>query len=464
MTLEDVRRRLPVVSALPKSQGRGFVPGKGDNASTPKLAVWEFTLACDQHCIHCGPRAGQRRPDELSTDEALALVRDLAQLGVGEVVLIGGEAYLRNDFILVIREIRRLGMTATMTTGGYNLSLARAHAMVEAGIQSVSISIDGLQTSHDRVRNTADSWEHAFAALRNLRAAGAKVAANTQINVWTRNELPALLELLHAEGIHAWQLQITVPHGHAADHPEMILQPYMYGELFETLERVVDRCEQLGITFWPANSLGYFGPYEHKLRRRQRPRTGHYSGCEAGASTMGIEANGAIKNCPSLGTEVNIGGSWREHGVAKLWRQARAMTALRNRTVEDLWGYCRTCYYAALCMGGCTAVAEPVLGRPGNNPFCIHRALDLQTQGLRERIELVREAPPIGFGTPLFRVIREPLDPEQRATQGPVAIEEPRVSRLEAWEGPGWPVGSDSGRPVGSDSGRPVGSEPTTSA
>ena len=301
MTLEDVRRRLPVVSELPPSRGRGFIPGKGSNASTPRLAVWEFTLACDQHCLHCGPRAGKRRPDELSTEEALALVRDLADVGVGEVVLIGGEAYLRHDFLLVIREIRRLGMTATMTTGGYNLTPARARAMVEAGIQSVSLSIDGLQQSHDRVRNTKDSWTRAFAALRNLREAGCKVAANTQINVWTRHELLPLLSLLAAEGIHAWQLQITVPHGHAADHPEMILQPYMYPELFETLDQVVDRCEARGITVWPANSLGYFGPYEFKLRRRQRPRTGHYSGCEAGASTMGIEANGAIKELSQPG-------------------------------------------------------------------------------------------------------------------------------------------------------------------
>lgn len=361
-------------------------------------------------------------------------------MGVGEVVLIGGEAYLRNDFILIIREVRNQGMSATMTTGGYNLSVARAEAMVEAGIQSVSFSIDGLEESHDRVRNTKDSWKRAFGALRNIRNAGAKVAANTQINVHTRYELLDLLELLHAEGIHAWQLQITVPHGHAADHPELILQPHMYGELFETLDRVVDRCDELGITFWPANSLGYFGPYEQKLRRRQRPRTGHYSGCEAGASTMGIEADGSIKNCPSLGTAVNIGGKWRDHGVAKLWREAREMTSLRNRTVDDLWGFCRSCYYAELCMGGCTAVAEPVLGRPGNNPFCIHRSIELQKQGLRERIELVRKAPPIGFGTPLFRVVREHIDPELRAEHGPVATEEPRVSRLEQWEGPGYDV------------------------
>jgi MoaA/NifB/PqqE/SkfB family radical SAM enzyme len=43
---------------------------------------------------------------------------ELKELGCGEVVLIGGEAYLRNDFILIIRAIREAGMSCTMTTGG----------------------------------------------------------------------------------------------------------------------------------------------------------------------------------------------------------------------------------------------------------------------------------------------------------------------------------------------------------
>ena len=46
----------------------------------------------------------------------------------------------------------------------------------------------------------------------------------------------------------------------------------------------------------------------------------------------------------------------------------------RHRTLDDLWGYCRECYYAETCMAGCTATAEPLLGRPGNNPYCLHRA------------------------------------------------------------------------------------------
>jgi radical SAM protein with 4Fe4S-binding SPASM domain len=361
-------------------------------------------------------------------------------MGVGEVALIGGEAYMRNDFILVIREIRKAGMMATMVTGGYGMTKDRAAAAVEAGIVSVSVSIDGLQESHDRVRNTPDSWDRAFRALQYLREAGSRVTVNSQINVWTRHELMDLLELIAAEGVHAWQIQITVPHGNAADHPEILLQPHMMLELFETIDKVLDRAADLGVKIYPGNSLGYFGPYEYKLRRHQMAKTGHYPGCQAGTSAIGIESNGLIKGCPSLGGETNIGGNWRDQGLEFLWSSTPQLTSIRQRTVDDLWGYCRECYYADICMGGCTAVSEPVLGRPGNNPFCHHRALEMDRQGLRERIEFVRKAPDIAFGTALFRVVREHKDPELRRRHGPVEIEEPRTSRLEEWMGPGRPL------------------------
>src|SRR5262245_64580364 len=75
-------------------------------AFVPVHAVWEITLACDPKCQHCGSRAGKRRSEELNTDECLDLVRQLAAMGTREVTLIGGEAYLRRDWLQIIRESR----------------------------------------------------------------------------------------------------------------------------------------------------------------------------------------------------------------------------------------------------------------------------------------------------------------------------------------------------------------------
>ncbi|MCB9703138.1 MAG: radical SAM protein [Myxococcales bacterium] len=437
MSLEKMRRRLPVVTSLPRSGSRKVLPLAPGELHRPRLAVWEFTLACDQRCLHCGPRSTVRRPGELSTEEALALVGELAAAGVGEVVLIGGEAYLRDDFILVIRAIREAGMACGITTGGYNLTPARAEAMAEAGVQSVSVSIDGLERSHDHVRGRPNSWRRAFQALANVRAVGIRAATNTQVNQLTRTELVALAELLAPAGVKAWQIQITVAHGNAADHPELLLQPYMMEALYGELERTLDRCDALGIAVWPANSVGYFGPLEHRLRARSG---GHWGGCSAGTSVVGIESDGAIKSCPTLGGPSNTGGHWREHGLEAIWSRAPEIRYNGGRTLDDLWGYCRECYYAETCMAGCTAATEPLLGRPGNNPYCFHRAEELGRQGLRERIEQVAPSGGQGFDNGLFRLIREWIDPARRESEGPVSIDEPRVSRLVEPSGPGRPV------------------------
>src|SRR5690606_7361558 len=139
----------------------------------------------------------------------------------------------------------------------------------------------------------------------------------------------------------------------------------------------------------------------------------------------------------------NLGGSWREHGLRALWERSPEIGYTRRRTLDDLWGYCRECYYAETGMAGCTATAEPLLGRPGNNPYCLHRALEMDRMGLRERIEPVREAPDVPFANGLFRLIREPKDPARRDDPGAVRVEEPRVDRCVEPYGPGRPVGGE---------------------
>ena len=75
-----------------------------EHDAPPSIAVWEITLRCNLGCCHCGSRAARARPDELSTTEALDLVRQFADLGLKEVTLIGGEHHAQHthnmDFFL----------------------------------------------------------------------------------------------------------------------------------------------------------------------------------------------------------------------------------------------------------------------------------------------------------------------------------------------------------------------------
>ena len=128
----------------------------------------------------------------------------------------------------------------------------------------------------------------------------------------------------------------------------------------------------------PGNNIGYFGPYESMLRAGF-PR-GHMGSCGAGCSTLGIEADGAIKGCPSLQTDPWTGGNIRDASLRDIWERSAPLRFMRDRTVDDLWGYCRTCYYADVCRAGCTWTGFSLFGKPGNNPLCHHRALEMHAR------------------------------------------------------------------------------------
>ncbi|HEY2512997.1 MAG TPA: radical SAM protein [Polyangiaceae bacterium] len=378
-----------------------------DRRARPIYAVWEITLACDLACRHCGSRAGRDRPDELTTAEALDLVEQMADLGVKEVTLIGGEAYLRADWLDLIRALRRRNILVSTTSGGRGLTPEIIAQAKEAGLQAASISIDGDEATHDRLRGVAGSYRAAFAALHALRAAGVRSSCNTQINRLSVPLLDGILDAVAAAGVTSWQVQLTGPIGRAADEPEILLQPFDLLEAIPRLAAVKQRGEKMGVRMYPGNNVGYFGPYESVLRGHYF--RGHGGSCGAGRATIGIEANGAIKGCPSLPTTPYTGGNIRDASLRDIWERAEPLRFTRERTTEDLWGYCKTCYYAEACLAGCTWTSHATLGKPGNNPFCHHRALEMQRMGKRERLVPVEAAPgePFDFGR--FAIVEEDL-------------------------------------------------------
>jgi radical SAM protein with 4Fe4S-binding SPASM domain len=402
------RRRLPIAPSAPGPRLGLPLDGEArpiDRAYRPILAVWEITLACDLACRHCGSRAGRARDVELSTAECLDVVDQLAELGVFEVVLIGGEAYLRDDWCEIVARIAARKMSPLITTGGRGMTRARAEQAARAGLASASVSLAGVGETHDRQRGVPGSYAAALEALAHLRAAGVGVSVNTQVNRLSLPELPAILETLIAHGAHSWQVQLTVAMGRAADEPELILQPHDLLELFPVLDRLADRCREADVVLWPGNNVGYFGPYESKLRGTL-PR-GHMASCGAGLWGLGIESDGTVKGCPSLATASWAGGNVRESRLVDIWERAAPLRHNRERTVDSLWGFCRSCYYADVCKGGCTWTAESLLGRPGNNPMCHHRALEMARAGKRERLVQVASAPGVPFDMGRFELVVE---------------------------------------------------------
>ncbi len=391
----------------------------------PIYVVWELTLACDQPCTHCGSRAGEARPREIERARALEVVKELAAMGAEEVVLIGGEAYLHSAFIDVVVALRDAGIRPTMTTGGRGVTPELARAMKAAGMFSVSVSVDGLESTHDLMRACRGSFASATAALDALHAANIPVAANTNVNRLNARDLEGLYEHLRAHHVRSWQVQLTAPLGRAADRADMLLQPWDLLDVMPRIAALKKRAFGDGVLVMPGNNLGYFGPEEALLRSDSEGGSDHFQGCAAGRFVLGIESDGAVKGCPSLQTKHYVGGNLHEKSVASIWTDAAVDSPLaftRARTKDALWGFCATCAFAEPCMGGCTFTAHAIMGRPGNNPYCSYRARAMARDGLRERLVPAERAPGEPFDNGRFEIVVEPLDAPDVRPERPLEL------------------------------------------
>jgi radical SAM protein with 4Fe4S-binding SPASM domain len=271
-----------------------------------------------------------------------------------------------------------------------------------AGVQAMSVSVDGTESTHDRLRGVSGSWRKCMEAIEHIRDAGMDPLANTQFNRLNLPEVESIADSLLDARVTMWQVQLTGPMGRAADQPDWLLQPYELLDLMPRLAQAATRAQARGCVVHAANNLGFYGPHEQQLRH------GHWQGCSAGVYTLGIEANGAVKGCPSLPSGPYVGGNLSETPLAEIWRDSAPLRFARERDTSELWGFCKSCYYKDVCKGGCSWTAHTLLGRRGNMPYCHHRAIELQQAGLRERLIQVEKAPgePFDFGR--FELVTEP--------------------------------------------------------
>lgn len=201
----------------------------------------------------------------------------------------------------------------------------------------------------------------------------------------------------------------------AADHPDWIVEPYEVPAIVDTLagiQRQAAETARPGETVFnviAGNNIGYFGPHELALRSIPGLEEEHWRGCRAGQELIGIESDGTIKACPSLPTASYAEGNVRDLSLETLWAGPGPIAFARDRTADELWGFCGGCYYADVCRAGCSFTAHATLGRRGNMPFCWHRATALARRGIRERLVHREAAPGLPFDHGRFDLVEEPL-------------------------------------------------------
>lgn len=328
--------------------------------NTLRMIAWELTRACNLACRHCRAAATPCvPPGELSTDEAFAVLDDIASFAQPTIILTGGEPLLRADLFDIARHAAGLGLRAVTATNGALLDQAAVRRLLDAGVRRISVSIDGKDAaSHDALRGVPGAFDASLAGIAAARAAGLGFQLNTTITTDNAGQLPAIYDLALRLGAAAYHVFLLVPTGRAAAMRGLELDAPRYEAVLNWLaDRVADSPMEIRATC---------APHFYRILRQRRIAT-HARGCLAGQSFCFISHLGDVQPCGYFDLQV---GNVRRQRLREIWENAALFRQLRDHKAYG--GKCGSCEYVRVC-GGCRARAYEATGNPlAPEPFCAY--------------------------------------------------------------------------------------------
>lgn len=329
--------------------------------------VWEITLKCNARCLHCGSSAGEARENELTTEEALSICDQLAEIGCKDVNLIGGELFLRPDWQEIIKRLTEKNVGVSIITNGIALTEDKIDFLAGTGLKTLGISIDGgISETHDHIRQVQGLFNKIFNTMEYVERAGIRAVAITTLNKLNISELAQLRERLINSPFKAWQIQLAAPIGRMKNDLFLDWFEYYISGLFFAQSRITVPKEQLAIT-----CLHDFGYYSKVIP--QHTSYTKWTGCSAGKGVLGIRSDGKVQGCLSIYQDEFTEGDLRKQSLKEIWN-SRKLCRWNNRINRylSLKGFCKKCEYGLVCLGGCSDIAYSLTGKVGENPQCYH--------------------------------------------------------------------------------------------
>ena len=260
----------------------------------PKLTYLfvELTEKCNLNCLHCGSSCSLSKNNYIVTEVLINTLRQLASDYDPNTVMIcltGGEPLLHPDFFMIVKEIVSLGFPWGITTNGTLINKDKARMLRELGLESVSISLDGLKMTHEWLRDVKDCFDKTIQAVRYLNNENIPVQITTVIHKKNFHELEELFELVKSLNVASWRVINIEPIGRAVENDNLILS---YNETIKLLEFIREkrylRDTDFDVCFGCSHYLSY--KYEHEVRD-------NYFICGAGIYVGSILCNGDIYSC-----------------------------------------------------------------------------------------------------------------------------------------------------------------------
>ena len=215
---------------------------------------------------------------------------------------IGGEPLVRRDIVECGAEIKRRGFQWGLVTNGFLLDEKMMQRLVNAGIDSMAVDIDGTSDDHNWLRNNPHSFDRAMRAISLMKEVdGLEWDVITCVSSRNVGSLEQIKQLLIEAGVRYWRCFTIVPMGRAAGLDELQLTDQQFAQLLNFI--VKTRIE--GIIDLSYACEGFLGPYEGMVRD-------YFYGCDAGLTVASILSDGSISGCLSIRSDYHQGNIYRD--------------------------------------------------------------------------------------------------------------------------------------------------------
>ena len=363
------------VTELKRSQLESLARHRESLRKTPNLRwlFFEITDRCNLSCRHCGSSC-TTEGRFLTTEDIDAVLKSVkaASMNIdtapkpGEsadrniniapkpvktartnrptVCLTGGEPMLHSDFYEIAQCVRDNGFYWGMTTNATLIDDDAAEKLRQAGMSTVSVSLDGMEESHDALRQRKGAWRLALRGIESLQKAGFEPQVTTVIYRGNFEDLEPLYDLLSGMGVTNWRPINVEPIGRACESGDLLLSPGQLDDLLSYIRgKRFDIDNSMEVTFGCSHYLGV--EYARMVRD-------HYFLCGAGILTASVRSNGDICACLDIENRPElVQGNIRKDDFMEVW-QDRFEAFRRDRTADS--EKCVTCPERFICGGDST--------------------------------------------------------------------------------------------------------------
>jgi len=301
---------------------------------------WECTRRCNLHCLHCGSDcSADSATEDIPFEDFLRAILPFKKTDSKITVAItGGEPLLRKDLSQCGMKLRQNGFHWGIVTNGYGYTPEVHEKLLAAGMTSITVSLDGLEASHNWLRANEKSFERTVAALDLIVASNRLVYdVVTCVNQKNLGELEEIKEFLIERHVKEWRLFTISPIGRAALNDDLSLGA-------EQLKRLMDfivlarEDNRIKVNF---ACEAYLGEYEGKVRD-------YPFFCRAGINVGSILADGSISACPNINRHF-IQGNIYTDSFYDVWNTR--FKIMRDRSWTKT-GICKNCDSYKNCVGG----------------------------------------------------------------------------------------------------------------